>query len=315
MLRIELKKDSHISYHEQLYQAIASSIRSGELVPNTHLPPVRELASQLHVNYNTIRSVYLRLQQEGLVDSRQGRGTVVSNVVNDPLLTRNHAHLTLLAKETIHKVKAMGFSMDDFSRVLSVIIKEVNQLPVLFLRFTELELAEYCRLVQYHLPSVMVEGWTLQEFWERLESGDSDFLQQYKAIVIHPSASEKVKQSLPGDAPPVVDLDFIPDPTTVIPEIDAFPRNTKVGLICHTTRGVEGMIEDLYNAGIDHVQINSIEANHPEVFDLITRCDVVYISKPGYMTRPHLLTLPKVKEFREIPDHHGINELRKIIGH
>jgi hypothetical protein len=31
------------------------------------------------------------------------------------------------------------------------------------------------------------------------------------------------------------------------------------------------------------------------------------------MTRPHLLTLPKVKEYREIPDHHGITELRKIV--
>jgi len=312
MIRLSLRKDSSVSYHEQLYQQIAASIRSGELAPHTQLPTVRELAAQLKVNYNTVRSVYLRLQQEGLVDSRQGRGTIVSNVVNDPLLTRNPAHLALLAKETLHKVKAMGYSIEEFTRVLSVVMQEINQLPVLFLRFTELELSEYQRLVQYHLPSAMVEGGTLESFWERLYQNPA-FLHQYKAIVTHPSVSAKVKQSLPREAPPVVSLDFIPDPTIVIPAVEAYPRNTKVGLICATLRGAEGMIDDLHNAGITHLDLRTIEANHPDVFDLIANCDVVYISKPGYMTRPHLLTLPKVKEFREIPDHHGINELRKIV--
>ncbi|WDV93402.1 GntR family transcriptional regulator [Brevibacillus parabrevis] len=312
MLRLTLQKDSNVSYHEQIYQQIASSIRSGELPPNEQLPTVRELAAQLKVNYNTVRSVYLRLQQEGMVDSRQGRGTIVSNIVNDPLLTRNPAHLALLAKETLHKVKAMGYSMDEFTRVLSCVMQEINQFPVLFLRFTELELAEYLRLVQYHLPSVMLEGRTFEDFSLRVEQ-DPSFLQQYKAIVTHPSVNLRAKHRLPREAPPVVSLDFIPDPTTVIPAMEAYPRHTKVGLVCATIRGAAGMINDLYNAGITHLDIRTIEANHPDVFELITNCDVVYISKPGYMVRPHLLTLPKVKEYQEIPDHHGINELRKIV--
>ncbi|MGZ0049909.1 GntR family transcriptional regulator [Brevibacillus gelatini] len=312
MLRLTLQKDSNVSYHEQLYQQIASSIRSGELAPNEQLPTVRELAAHLKVNYNTVRSVYLRLQQEGMVDSRQGRGTIVSNIVNDPLLTRNPAHLALLAKETLHKVKAMGYSMDEFTRVLSSVMQEINQFPVLFLRFTELELAEYLRLVQYHLPSVMLEGRTFDDFAERFEQ-DPSFLQQYKAIVTHPTVNLRTKHRLPREAPPIVSLDFIPDPTTVIPAMEAYPRHTKVGLVCATIRGAAGMISDLYNAGITHLDIRTIEANHPDVFDLIANCDVVYISKPGYMVRPHLLTLPKVKEYQEIPDHHGINELRKIV--
>lgn|GEM_PF-243825 len=312
MFRLTLQKESNVSYHEQLYQQIAASIRSGDLSPHEQLPTVRELAAQLKINYNTVRSVYLRLQQEGMVDSRQGRGTIVSNVVNDPLLTRNPAHLALLAKETLHKIKAMGYSLDEFSRVLSAVVQEVNQFPVLFLRFTELELAEYLRLVQYHLPSAMVEGRTLEDFTERLEE-DPSFLQAYKAIVTHPSVSMKMRQTLPREAPPVVSLDFIPDPTTVIPAMEAYPRHTRVGLICATIRGAEGMIQDLHNAGITHLELRIIEANHPDVFDMIANCDVVYISKPGYMMRPHLLTLPKVKEYQEIPDYHGITNLRKIV--
>lgn len=312
MLRLTLKKDSNISYHEQLYQQIASSVRNGDLPSGEQLPTVRELAAQLQINYNTVRSVYLHLQHEGLVDCRQGRGTIVSNHAGSEPLTRDPVHLALLAKETIHKVKAMGYSVDEFTRVLSCVMQEIHQFPVLFLRFTELELAEYLRLVQYHLPSVMVEGKTFDDFAAHVER-DTSFLQQYKAIVTHPSVNLKTKYRLPQDAPPVVSLDFIPDPTTVIPALEVYPRNTKVGLICATIRGAAGMINDLYNAGITHLDIRTTEANHDEVFDLITACDVVYISKPGYMVRPHLLTLPKVKEFQEIPDYHGINELRKLV--
>ncbi|MFS0556508.1 GntR family transcriptional regulator [Brevibacillus sp. 179-C9.3 HS] len=314
MLRLTLKKESNISIHEQLYQQISSSIRNGELPSQGMLPTVRLLAAQLKVNYNTVRSVYLRLQQEGLVECRQGRGTIVSSTVGETHLARNPIHLALLAKETIHKVKAMGYTMDEFTRVLSCVLQEINQFPVLFLRFTELEVTEYLRLVQYHLPSVMVEGRTFDDFSQQIEL-DPSFLQHYKAIVTAPSINLKMKYRLPEDAPPVVSLDFIPDPTTVIPAMEAYPRQTKVGLICATMRGAAGMINDLYNAGITHLDIRTTEANHAEVFDLITACDVVYISKPGYMVKPHLLTLPKVKEFQEIPDHHGINELRKLVTH
>jgi len=92
MIKLTLQKESNVSYHEQLYQQIAAMIRSGELPPNEQLPTVRELAAQLKINYNTVRSVYLRLQQEGMVDSRQGRGTIVSSLVNDPLLTAHLRH-------------------------------------------------------------------------------------------------------------------------------------------------------------------------------------------------------------------------------
>src|ERR671914_810378 len=52
-------------------------------MPDLHraddLPPgVRELAAGTDVNTNTARAVYRRLEDEGLVASRQGHGTFVS---------------------------------------------------------------------------------------------------------------------------------------------------------------------------------------------------------------------------------------------
>jgi DNA-binding transcriptional regulator YhcF (GntR family) len=56
-------------------------IHSGRLAPSDRLPGVRELAAGAGVNVNTARSVYGRLENEGLAVSQQGLGTFVAPYV------------------------------------------------------------------------------------------------------------------------------------------------------------------------------------------------------------------------------------------
>jgi DNA-binding transcriptional regulator YhcF (GntR family) len=53
-------------------------INSGRLGPKERLPGVREFAAGAGVNVNTARSVYRRLERQGLAVSQQGLGTFVS---------------------------------------------------------------------------------------------------------------------------------------------------------------------------------------------------------------------------------------------
>ncbi len=57
---------------------LQSLIESGRLAPRQQLPGVRELAAGAGVNVNTARSVYRRLENDGLAMSRQGLGTFVA---------------------------------------------------------------------------------------------------------------------------------------------------------------------------------------------------------------------------------------------
>ena len=61
----------------QIRTRIAFLIADGELTPGDRLPPVRDLARQLGVNVNTVRSAYAKLDADGLVRTRHGVGTVV----------------------------------------------------------------------------------------------------------------------------------------------------------------------------------------------------------------------------------------------
>lgn len=61
-----------------LAQALRQAVVSGELVPGTRLPPVRDLAWRLKITPGTAARAYSILTQEGLLTAGVGRGTFVA---------------------------------------------------------------------------------------------------------------------------------------------------------------------------------------------------------------------------------------------
>jgi DNA-binding transcriptional regulator YhcF (GntR family) len=72
-----LDRDSGVPLGVQLAEALARAVRSGELNAGDQLPSVRQMATLAGVNVNTVRTVYGRLEQQGLLSSEHGRGTFV----------------------------------------------------------------------------------------------------------------------------------------------------------------------------------------------------------------------------------------------
>ena len=62
----------------QLAWAIRMRIAEGRFRASQRLPGLRDMAEATGVNVNTVRAVYQRLEQEGLIDSQQGSGTFVA---------------------------------------------------------------------------------------------------------------------------------------------------------------------------------------------------------------------------------------------
>jgi DNA-binding transcriptional regulator YhcF (GntR family) len=76
-----LDRDSDVSLGTQLAWQLRAAIAAGVLHPGDRLPPVRELAGSAGVNVNTVRAVYARLAEQGVIVSEQGRGTFVRHGV------------------------------------------------------------------------------------------------------------------------------------------------------------------------------------------------------------------------------------------
>jgi DNA-binding transcriptional regulator YhcF (GntR family) len=77
-LDLTVDRDAELPLGAQLAARIRMGVRAGGLGEGHRLPSVRELAEAAGVNVNTVRSVYARLESEGLVRSEHGRGTFVS---------------------------------------------------------------------------------------------------------------------------------------------------------------------------------------------------------------------------------------------
>jgi GntR family transcriptional regulator/MocR family aminotransferase len=83
-LDIALDRDADVPVGTQLAWALRSSILNGALSPGARLPALHRLADEAGVNVNTIRAVYRRLEDSGLVVTRHGSGTFVTGAPADP---------------------------------------------------------------------------------------------------------------------------------------------------------------------------------------------------------------------------------------
>ena len=63
--------------YEQVKDGFCQLILSGALPPDYKLPSVRELASSLTINPNTIQRAYRALEREGYIVSVPGKGSFV----------------------------------------------------------------------------------------------------------------------------------------------------------------------------------------------------------------------------------------------
>lgn len=60
--------------YEQVRDSLQQLILSGAIQPGEKLPSVRELASQLAINPNTIQRAYRELEHLGVIDTVPGKG-------------------------------------------------------------------------------------------------------------------------------------------------------------------------------------------------------------------------------------------------
>lgn len=64
----------YLQVKEQLLHRIAV----GDLKPGAEIPSIRQLAADIRVSVITIKRAYLELELEGVIQTRQGRGSFVA---------------------------------------------------------------------------------------------------------------------------------------------------------------------------------------------------------------------------------------------
>lgn len=97
--------------YEQVRDGLRTLIVSGALASGEKLPSVRELASQLAINPNTIQRAYRALEQEGYLYSVPGKGSFAAPRAEMDTQRRDKLLRTL--DETVRELKYLGVTREE----------------------------------------------------------------------------------------------------------------------------------------------------------------------------------------------------------
>lgn len=87
MIRFELDRLSGLSPYQQVIKQVRHALLLGLLREGDQLPTVKQLATDLAVNPNTVLKAYRELEYDGLVTARPGVGTFVHTTLADASLS------------------------------------------------------------------------------------------------------------------------------------------------------------------------------------------------------------------------------------
>lgn len=93
---MKLDYTDHRPIYEQIKDQTRELILNKALEEHQQLPSVRELASQLTINPNTIQRAYKELEREGYIYSMKAKGYFVVPLRDDVQLARKNENIKLL---------------------------------------------------------------------------------------------------------------------------------------------------------------------------------------------------------------------------
>lgn len=109
-------RDSRPIY-EQIKDGIKRLMVTGAIAADEKLPSVRELASSLAINPNTIQRAYRELEQEGYVYTVPGKGSFAGS--SGLIDTKRIDELLAAFDKTVAELKYLGVSSDELMERIS----------------------------------------------------------------------------------------------------------------------------------------------------------------------------------------------------
>ena len=123
-MHLELDFRSGNPIYLQIIDQIKSLILSGELQPDDQLPTVRQLASELRVNFNTVARAYRLLDEAGLISTQHGRGTYILPAPEESAEVLRSRALQGLAHQFLAQAGRLGFSNEEIFSALHELAAE-----------------------------------------------------------------------------------------------------------------------------------------------------------------------------------------------
>lgn len=109
---INLDYQSRVPIYEQIVNGIEKYVALGILKEKTQIPSIREMASNLGINPNTVKKSYDILENRGIITTISTKGTFISENTRKATEGKIDKEINII-RERIDELTKMGISYDE----------------------------------------------------------------------------------------------------------------------------------------------------------------------------------------------------------
>ena len=108
--------------YQQIMEQIIQRIAIGDCLPNTPLPSIQQMATEIKVSLITVKRAYLELERGGMISTQQGKGSSVNGSLDFDKLQREELtqHLERVGK----LAKSLAISQDKLAGMIKKYTKK-----------------------------------------------------------------------------------------------------------------------------------------------------------------------------------------------
>jgi GntR family transcriptional regulator len=122
-IKLDFRSDEPL--YLQIARQVEQLVASGELKLGDQLPTVRELATELRINFNTVGRAYRLLDETRLISTQRGRGTYIWEETSAETMEKlRKKGLEELTRSFILRAAELGYTS---AEILAEMIRLVDQ--------------------------------------------------------------------------------------------------------------------------------------------------------------------------------------------
>jgi len=124
-LTMTIEFDNNLPIYIQIMNYIKGEIVTGKLGPGDKILSVRELASELQINPNTVQRTFQELEREEIVETRRGMGRYVTSEESKIMTIKKEMAKDVLER-FIRGMKELGFQGEEIVSVVAESVRSTN---------------------------------------------------------------------------------------------------------------------------------------------------------------------------------------------
>lgn len=112
--------------YEQIIDTVKEQILKGNLNEGDQLPSVRQLASLLTVNPNTVSKAYQELEHDRIIQTVRGKGTFISQINKKTVNHEKLDDIKIELKKLCIELYYMGMNQEQIISEVKVVLKGIE---------------------------------------------------------------------------------------------------------------------------------------------------------------------------------------------